>query len=476
MPNVTFVHPKVKRMLPLYELISDCLEGELQIKFKQDKYLPRPNPADISVENQHRYSQYIRRAVFYNVAQRTLAGLIGQVFLRSPDVKVPPALQPVVDDATGSGVPLEQLAQQAAAFAMASGRAGLYVDYPDVEGPTSIADIEAGRIRPTMKVVPPKDCINFRVKKRGAKIILSLVVFREDYIARDDGFETVVRDQWRVLRLNADDQYVIEIYTDKIGASFTTYMPVDAQGFIGSTTNDPEPDLPPMYDLCSLNIAHYRNSADYEENVYFIGQPTPWFSGLTEQWVKEVMGDKVGLGTRGAIVLPVGGAAGILQVQPNTLAKEAMEQKEAQMLALGAKLVEGSQTQRTATEADIDNTSETSILSTVAKNTAQAFKWGLEWAAAFVGVSEAGIEFNLNTEFDMVSMTAADRAQLLKEWQAGGIVWEEYRDNMRRAGVATLNDTEAKTKAAAEDGERLANAVKQAEALAPTNPAPGPAA
>lgn len=486
MPNVTFVHPKVRKLLPLYELIDDCLMGELQVKFRQDRYLPRPNPEDESKANQYRYSQYLRRAVFYNVAQRTLAGLIGQVFLRDPDVKVPAILQPVVDDATGSGVPLTQLAQQAAAYAMSCGRAGLYIDYPDASGDAgaSIADIETGAVRPTFKVVSPKDGINYRVKRRGAKIILSLVVFREDAIIEDDGFETMTRDQWRVLRLDDNDHYIVEVYQTKLGDKPQVYMPVDAQGnpfdeiafsFIGSTTNDPEPDIPPMYDLCSLNIAHYRNSADYEENVFFIGQPTPAFAGLTEDWVKNVMGGSVGLGARGGIMLPVGGSAQILQVEPNTLAKEAMDQKEAQMLALGAKLVEGSQVVRTATEADIDNTSETSILSTVAKNTSQAFVWGLEWAAAFVGVPETGIEFSLNTEFDLVSMTALERAQLLKEWQSGGITFEEYRDNMRRAGVATLPDAEAKTKIAAEDAERLANAVTQATALAATQPDPTPA-
>ncbi len=484
MPNVTFIHPKVRKLFPLYDLIEDCLAGEVQVKFRQIRYLPQPNPEDTSKENELRYAQYLRRAVFYNVAQRTLAGLIGQVFLRDPDIKVPASLNDVVADATGSGVPLAQLAQQAAAFAMSCGRAGLYVDYPNNDEPASRADLEAGNVRPTFKVVGPKDCLNYRVKKRGAKIILSLVVFREDAIVKDDGFETVHRDQWRVLRLDENDQYVIEVYSNKIGAQpDERYYPKDANGnpfdeigfsFIGSTTNDPEPDIPPMYDLCSLNIAHYRNSADYEENVYFIGQPTPVFSGLTEDWVNNVMAGRVGLGTRGGIMLPVGGQATILQVQPNTLAKEAMEQKEAQMLALGAKLVEGSQVVRTATEADIDNTSETSILSTVAKNTSQAFVWGLEWAAAFVGSSESGIEFSLNTEFDLVSMTPADRAQLLKEWQSGGIVFEEYRDNMRRAGIATLSDAEAKTKAAAEDAERLANAVAQATAIQATQPDPTP--
>ena len=70
----------------------------------------------------------------------------------------------------------------------------------------------------------------------------------------------------------------------------------------------------------------------------------------------------------------------------------------------------------------------------------------------------------MNTEFDLVNLTPDERRQLLAEWQAGGIVFEEYRDNLRRAGIATLSDADAKAKAANEDAERLAKSVEMATA------------
>ncbi|MBL1368232.1 DUF4055 domain-containing protein, partial [Acinetobacter baumannii] len=102
--------------------------------------------------------------------------------------------------------------------------------------------------------------------------------------------------------------------------------------FVGSHNNDPEIDNPPMYDLAELNIAHYRNSADYEEAVYMMGQPTYWFSGLTKEWIKEVLGGKIQLGSVGGVLLPANSSAGLLQPTPNTMAKEAMDQKENQMV------------------------------------------------------------------------------------------------------------------------------------------------
>jgi hypothetical protein len=487
MPNVVFVHPLVRTLLPSYDLIRDCLAGELTVKKRREKYLPKPNAEDTSDANGKRYNGYLTRAVFYNVAQRTLAGLVGQVFLRDPTVTLPTQLSVLETDATGSGISLDQLAQAATGFGISHGRCGLYVDYPAVDLVTTdealgevpaftVADLETGDIRPTIKLVAPWDCLNWRLKRRGAKLVLSLVVFREDAIIEDDGFETKVKDQWRVLRLDENDEYVIEVYRNKNGiAPDERYEPRDNQGnrlkdvpfsFIGAVNNDPTPGPMPMYDLCSVNIAHYRNSADYEEAVYMLGQPTAWFSGLTEEWVKNVMGGTIALGSRSIIPLPASSSAGLLQVQPNTMAKEAMDQKEAQMLALGAKLVEGSQVQRTATEANIDNVSETSVLSSVAKNVGEAFEWALGWAATFVGADTTTIDYDLNTEFDLVNLTPEERKQLLVEWQAGGIVMEEYRDNLRRAGIASLDDAAFKTKSAAEEADRMAQAVEQAAALA----------
>ena len=478
---VTSVRKELREKLKHYELIDDCLAGEMQVKYRQTKYLPMPNPDDTSKENMARYQTYITRAVFFNVAQRTQFGLRGQVFLRDPLIELPTLLQPMIEDATGSGVTLQQLAQESVDKVLGFGRVGLYVDYPNMTTPdgesrgVSRAEVETGEVKPMMKLIHPKDGINWRVMKRGAKTLLSLVVFKETYDEEDDGFETKTGEQWRVLRL-VNNQYVIEIYRDKMGQTPTErYIPKDSDGnpfdeipfvFVGSVNNDPSVDPPPMYDLCSLNMAHYRNSADYEDSVYTVGQPTYWFSGLTQKWIDDTMGGQIRLGANGGIPLPVDGSAGILQAEPNTLAKEAMDQKEAQMLALGAKLIEASQTQRTATEADYDNISETSILSTVAKNVGAAFQYLLKFGARFVGQATDTLAFELNTEFDLVNLSPEERKTLIAEYVAGVITWTEVRDSLRRAGIASLTDKEAKAETESEEADRMANAVKEAEGMA----------
>lgn len=478
-------------MLPLYELIDDCIKGETTIKFRKQKYLPMPNASDTSAENVTRYNAYLQRAVFYNVTKRTLGGLVGQVFLSEPEIKLPTKLEIMRDDATGGGVSLEQLAQTAVGYTVSKGRTGVLADYPKLEYEATQAQIADGDVRPTLTVYKPQHIRNWRTLCRGGREILSLVVLEEEHIWHDDGFEIKTQPQFRVCRLiipkdiadayaatnngsvldptslNVPLIYEVTLY-QRVSADYQPHKdyptyPTDSTGvnldeipftFVGVANNDPIIDEPPMYDLAAINVAHYRNSADYEEACFIVGQPTPVLSGLTEHWVTNILKGTVQLGSRAAIPLPVGAKAEMLQADPNTMPREAMEHKERQMVALGAKLVEQQTVQRTATEADIENTSETSVLASCSANVSAAFEWALEWACRFVGEPETSIVFKLNKDFDLSSIDAPARAETIKEWQQGAIMWEEMRAVLRKGGVATYDDDTAKAKIA----EDLANA------------------
>jgi hypothetical protein len=434
------------------------------VKEKAELYLPKPNPTDTSEENKSRYKQYIERAMFYGVTGRTLRGLTGLAFKSDPAITLPKTLEVMESDADGAGVSLNQLAYKAHSLVMAFGRAGVFTDYPATEGATTRAQLEAALVRPTIQLVEPWDIINWRTICVGGKLKLSLVVLSEEYVTDDDGFEQECDDQWRVLRLDEDGLYVMEEWIrdpnnkneyviKKINEQEARYFPTDASGkrldyipfaFIGATNNDSNPDLPPLYDLASLNIGHYRNSADYEESAFLVGQPTPVLAGLTEDWVKNVLKGKVLLGSRGAIPLPVGGSAMLLQAAPNIMPKEAMELKEKQMVAIGAKLVDASAPQRTATEARMENAGEQSVLTMVTKNVSSAFVQALEWAGYFVDKTESEIVFEISTDFLPAQIDANGLTQLIAAWQGRALSFTEMRKKLRDSGYATQTDEEAK--------------------------------
>ena len=450
-PNVSFVRKELQNLKEQYELISDCLEGSKKIKRETTKYLPKPSEVD--EDDASRYEAYLKRAVFYNVTKRTLSGLLGQIFLRKPVVEIPTTLDPLKDNASGSGVTLDQLASMTAGEDISFGRAGLFVDYPKTDAPATQKDILEGKVRPSILFYKSKDIINWRTEFKNGKEMLSLVVLFESRVENDDGFEQTYLEQLRVLRL-VEGLYEVHLYV-KASTQYElteVFTPTDAKGarlteipftFVGVNNNDANIDEPPLYDLAELNVAHYRNSADYEEACFICGQPTPALSGLTEDWVKNVMKGKVVLGSRSAIMLPVGGTAELIQAEANTMPKEAMEAKERQMVALGAKLVQEKSVQRTATEAGFENTAEISVLASIAKNVENAITACLKWSAIFVGAEAANIKYKLNSEFDLTQLTSLDRSQLLSELQGGGITFKEYRENLRRAGIATLDDKDA---------------------------------
>src|SRR5215217_4998465 len=232
--NVDYTHPKLTEKLPLYCKIQDCLDGETRIKARRELYLPIPNAADESDENKLRYNAYILRANFYNVSERTLSGLVGQIYTRDPEIQVPNLLDIVIKDVSGEGVSIEQQSEEACKLVLSKGRAGLYVDYPDTEGKAaSIQDVESGNIRPTIALYAPENIINWRTKKVGAKTFLSLVVLAETYTPEDqlDTFEEITKKQWRVLRLDENDNYLVEVYREENPAVIDkSFWPTDAKG------------------------------------------------------------------------------------------------------------------------------------------------------------------------------------------------------------------------------------------------------
>lgn len=475
MPNVKFKHPQLKAMERSYEKVEDCLAGETQVKYRKTRYLPKPNPADQTRENAARYDSYVERAVFYNVTGRTQDGLVGAVFETDPVTEVPEKLKPVLENTTGTGINIDQMARDVVGKCLSLGRLGLFVDYPDTEGGVSRANLST--VNPYIKVYGPLDIINWRTDTVDGVNKLVLVVLHEKYIVSDDGFEQQMKDQWRVLRL-VNNVYRQELWRDNIERPFATFQPTTASGatidtlpftFCGSENNDPDVDKPPMFDLASLNIAHYRNSADYEEMVFIVGQPTPWFSGLTEAWVTDIFKGPVLLGSRAAIPLPVDGEAGLLQVEANTAAFEAMEHKERQMVALGARLVQQADTQRTATEARMEDATETSVLANVAKNSSAAIQTALRWCSLYIdGVlpTEKEVVYKLNTEFSLAHLSPEELTQVLTAWQSDAITTDEMRARLRAGKLATLSDADFATKVVEQQAARDKRAAQQADDLA----------
>jgi hypothetical protein len=470
--NIDYTLPEVEKAMIPWRRVRDCIDGQDAIKEQGTKYLPAIQAWDKSNANLARNADYAERAVFYGVTKRTLKGMVGQVVSKPAVLTVPELLDFMLEDVDGGAVSIDQQARQALSDTLAVGRCGLMTDYPQLEPGTTATrqDLLDGRIRPSIQYYFAEQIINWRVEMVNGLRKLTLVVLHESYIKKDDGFKKEDDRQWRVLRL-VDNIYIQQVWRKSESGRFYIHqasIPKDSKGkefdeilftVVGSDNNDAGLDDAPLLDMANLNIAHYRNSADYEESSFIVGQPTPVLSGLTKDWVSEVWGDKdlfpqgVALGSRAAIPLPEGGNATLLQASENMVAMEAMKHKEEQMKALGARLVEPKTGERTLGEAQMNAGEEASVLMSAAKNVSAGYTKCLEWAAKFVGAvipektnNEDTEKFGywLNTDFEISRMTTDQRRQLLTEWQGGAISYTEYRAILRRSGIATQTDEDAK--------------------------------
>lgn len=454
MPVVSTKHPDLAEREKQYRLINDVLMGEQQIKYRKEAYLPNPS-SDLLLtgkpEDQEyalkRYAEYLSRSVFYNVAERTMRGMVGQIFSRQPQLDVPSDLKAFVDNIDGAGVAFAQQAKLVSGCALSKGRAGLLTDYTNTSGAGATAEqIAIGEARPTIRFYNESQIVNWDYIQLGSQKKLSFVVLEETVNKRAEFAVSKVK-QWRVLLLNDLGKYEQKLYrADNSVAEVLLIKGNDGNAlddipfeFIGSESNDGNIDYCPLYPIASLNIAHYRNSADYEESLFYTGQPTPVVTGLTETWLKNILNGRIVLGSRVAVALPSGAKMELVQAAPNMLAKEGMDQKEKQMVALGARLVESKSVQRTATEASQDEAQEKSQLATIAENTSQAYTRSITMMQRFTGGS-GKVYVALNTEFELQRLTAEERKQTILEWQAEGITTSEMRQNLRRGGVAFEDD------------------------------------
>ena len=460
-----YILPELLPCFEKWQLVADCYAGEKAIKERGELYLPNPSPANEPAEvKAKRYKDYQTRAVFYNATRKTAKALAGMAFAKYPRFDLPSALDGIQNDVDGSGTDLAQHARRALTMLLLKGRGGLLADFPISQGGTKAM---TKHLKPVIKLYEPEQIINWRTTTGNGQKKLSLVVIKESYIKSDDGFKAEYGDQLLVLRLT-DGIATSQIYRNT-GSGFTPYTeespildhaqkPFDTIPFtfIGADDNDETIDDAPLYDLAMLNLAHYRDSADYQEGNFIAGQPTLFITGVTNEWYRDVLQPNGGvhLGSRVGQILGVGATAQLLQASSNNANFEAMQHKEAQMVAIGAKLLDMGGN-KTATQASAEINEQTSTLANICNNLSDAYSLAMNFLGRFVGV-DGMATVSFNTNFATNKMMPQERAQLIAEWQAGAITWGEMRAKLVDDEIATIEDAdEARGIIESEQGDSL---------------------
>jgi hypothetical protein len=407
----------------------------------------------VDVNDPIRSEQYKNMAVLTNYTSLTKDGLIGLIYRREPKVVLPTNISYLAEDATGEGLGLNQFSQQVCREVLLTGRYGVVVDYPS-SGPMDKQQMSQSYNKATLKAYKAESIINWGVAQRGNTIVLSQVVVIEDNWSQDeDGFAWNKSVQYRVFRLDAEgyyeqilldiDENVIEYYQPRLpNGERWSFIPFQ---FFGADDNDWRIDEAPLYNLACVNLAHYRNSADLEESIFLTGQPMLVLGGAASvDNFKAAYPNGVKFGSRGGIYLGQQPYADLLQVNPNQMVDVAMQRKEDQMVAIGARIItKGGTGRETAEGARIREGSSNSALYNVATNVSIGITQLIKWVQMYMTRKiDESVSFVLNSDFIDESADPNLVAQQIMLKQEKVISAKDIRDYGRKTGFIDRHRTD----------------------------------
>lgn len=441
-------HPLYKEHETKWKRCRDAYNGEDAVKRMAKLYLPKPSGLDDDC-----YLAYVHRASFYEAVGRTIDGFTGAISRKDPIIKVPAKIEPMLEDATADGMPLNELIKVMCCETILQARSGVLVDWDD--------ELE----RPFLSFWTTEAITNWSKDW----VVLHETVYEPD---PDDPFIQTAIEQYRQLSLEKG-AYVVTLWRKATGANSATDQwviheqpkptrrgkPMTSIPFFWLTPHGSTPkiEMPPLLGLVNISMSHYRNSADMEHGLHFTGLPTPYATGINTE-------DKFHIGSTAFLTfINPETKVGYLEFtgQGLTPLAEAMDAKEKKMAVLGASVFQSDPRNIEAAETvRIRKSGETSLLMGVVTAVEATIKMALECASIWLGVT-GDIEITLNHEFIDITLDGPTLAALTLAYQSGGMSLEQYLYNLQQ-GELLAPDTNITIEAAAVTAANDVRAEKEA--------------
>lgn len=440
------------------------LEGEDAVKDAGVLYLPKLQ--DMTEDD---YIAHKDRALFFNASGRTVDSFVGMIFRKDPDIEAPDAMGEFQEDVTLQGQNFYDYLKFLVREVIGIGRSGSLVEWSEEEGRAYVANYPAeqiinwrtGRVngKTCVTMIVLKERVTegeaFKVQGGGETAdqtknvparspLTPGVTNHYEYTGgasqtiqiSPDEYNPKLIDQIRVLKLippaseKGEWVYTVEIWqeveqsiaakskgkksgTKKKFELVATMTPVRRGKtipeipFVFHNPNNllPNVDKSPMQDIISVNLSHYRTSADLEHGRHYTGLPTPYVMG--EGQAKQ----QIKIGSSTAITGDDANTkVGYLEFTGTGLKalESAMDQKEHQMAVLGARMLEAPK--RAAETVEVlqmkqtgEQASLAQIAATVSSSAELILRWALWWsepATSLFADTEKDITVELNTEFN----------------------------------------------------------------------------
>lgn len=405
--------------------IRDAIYGIDVIRSRTIQYIPLPDSQ--CAQNSQRYKDYLARTYYVNTPLRTITTLAGLLSNKEPDIQLDSQMEYLRENIDGSNTQFNQQIKDQSNEVLSLGRAGVAAIFKD-RPETGVNGANADMFLPIIRAYKEEQIINWRTK--DGKLTLIVLREHETVPSADDEFEEAVRVSFRVFDIK-DGQVRQRLYTsdaknaliEVTSVEFDEYSNViNLPGnwdinesmlfeagnkpmtgipfsFIGSINNDSECDPSPILNIVDLALTYYRLSADEQLNVHLTacGFVTIKTELEPDQWQK-FNGSLTIDASFGTYFVGENGEMNYVQAMESASVNKSMDRVLKDSVSMGAQIITDAVTDKTATEARINNASNTSQLVQIAQNISDAYTRILKVIARVLGVSD-DVWLSIPTEF-----------------------------------------------------------------------------
>jgi hypothetical protein len=437
-------HPDYSYYFQDWVQIRDCVAGERAIKTKTTIYLPR-----LESQKDQDYTPYLARSVFYNAVSRTIEGLMGSIFRRPHTITNFPGntkldLKKITKDGESFTTFLKTITEEVITL----GRVGALVDLPSSPSQEP---------QPYLCVYAAENILYWETGNVNGKRALTSVLLMEVEYSRNFSFVTKQKEIYRQLYLTTDllgkYEYRQAIYEmvdgvdekggksrvlnklddikPEIGGKSLEYIPFM---FFGPKSLTPIVQKSPVYDISTLNLAHFRSSADLEHGRHYAAMPVYWVTGADDNQTEFKVGPNIAwkLGTDDKAGLVEFTGQGLKSLETSCL------DKERQIASLGGRLVgprPGTAAQSTESS-KIQEDGEEATLLNIAQKISEGSTILLEWMFQFAMESiPEDLSVELNQDFSQGEITAREMRAIQSLWEASILPLDVLYKVFREAGI-----------------------------------------
>lgn len=447
--------------------IRHAMIGEVEIKRHGSIYLPRMESMD-----DDQWYAYLERAVFYNMVYRTVTGLTGAIFRREPRLlKAGPKLKAMQSRVSKDGLSLSLFAKVVAQEMLSVGRYGVLVDKAQQDDPVNtpfFAGYTCENILDWTQVEINGKWEYDYILLREFKVDRRLIVPGNAKVKGNIAYEPnptygQLFQRYRVLRLTYNEEslkweYTQELYEREHQDANLAEDPVITKPmrfgvpfqripwrFFNATTNLCDIEKPPILDILTLNLSHYRTYAQLEHGRFYTANPVYYVTGGSED-------DDFHLGPSVVWQVDEGQKAGIIEFNGQGLKslETALNHKEDQVASLGGRLLgESANAGQSDNQVKLKDRNEQSMLLNVTTVLNENFTFLLQEMALWLNDRavasdqdgnrvELGVQalvFRVNQDFLLDNAAAREFRAVTMMYQAGLLPVEVIYEYFLKAEV-----------------------------------------